>query len=101
MKSLIVFCIATIFVASGCLQHPIHQGNELSKEKVGLIQKGDSKFQVESALGSPAMLDPLDPNRVEYVEQVKDKDKKENYVRGVIVEYDQALRVKNLQYFGF
>ncbi|MDQ6994182.1 MAG: outer membrane protein assembly factor BamE [Mariprofundaceae bacterium] len=92
--------LALLFVVS-CVQRPIHQGNELTKEKAWLIQKGDSKFQVETEWGSPALLDPLHPNRVEYVEQVKDKEKNKAYVRGIIVEYDKALRVKSLQRFGF
>jgi len=101
MKSLISLCMLMLFFANGCVQRPIHQGNDLSKEKIWLIQKGDSKFQVESEWGSPAIQDPLHPKRVEYVEQVKDKEKNQAYVRGVIVEYDKALRVKSLQYFGF
>lgn len=96
-----IYAVLMILLVSSCVQRPIHQGNALSKEKVGLIQVGDSKFEVESEWGSPAILDPLHPNRVEYVEQVKDKKKNEVYVRGIIVEYDKVLRVKSLQYFGF
>jgi len=98
---LFIVCVCAFFFTTACVQRPIHQGNELSKEKAWLIQKGDTKFQVESAWGTPAMLDVLHPNRVEYVEQVKDKDTKEDYVRSIIVEYDKALRVKSLQRFGF
>jgi len=94
-------CSLLLLMTSACVQRPIHQGNELGKDKIGLIQKGDSKFQVESVWGTPALVDTLHPNRVEYVEQVKNKDKKEAYVRGIIVDYDQALRVKRLQRFGF
>lgn len=96
-----LICFLLLLMTSACVQRPIHQGNELGKDKVALIQKGDSKFQVESVWGTPALVDALHPNRVEYVEQVKDKDKKEAYVRGVIVDYNQALRVERLQRFGF
>jgi len=98
---LFIVCVCALFLTNACVQRPIHQGNELSKEKVWLIQEGDTKFQVESEWGSPAMLDSLHPNRVQYVEQVKDKDKKVAYVRGITVEYDKALRVKSIQRYGF
>jgi len=100
MRLFIAFMLL-LFLSTACVQRPIHQGNDLDKDKVWLIQEGDNKFQVESTWGTPAILDALHPNRVEYVQQVKDKKTNETYVRGIIVEYDQALRVKHLQRYGF
>jgi len=97
----LMYAVLLLLLVASCVQRPIYQGNELSKEKVGLIQVGDSKFAVESEWGSPAILDPLHPDRVEYVEQVKDKNKNIQYVRGIIVDYDKAWRVEKLQRFGF
>ncbi|MDQ6990245.1 MAG: outer membrane protein assembly factor BamE [Mariprofundaceae bacterium] len=96
-----IYGILALLCVVSCVQRPIHQGNEITKDKVWLIQKGDSQFQVETEWGSPALIDPLHANRVEYVEQVKDKEKNKAYVRGIIVEYDKRLRVKSLQRFGF
>ena len=64
---------------------------------------GDSKFQVESLLGSPAMKDPLHPNRVRYVEDhrnIEDENEKEQ-LRTIEITYDEALRVKKINYIGF
>jgi len=101
MKRFVLLCFAVIFCLPSCIQRAIHQGNELDKEKLSLIQKGDSKFQVENVWGSPVVLDAFHPNRVKYIEQVKDKDKNEAYTRWVIVQYDAALRVQHIESFGF
>jgi outer membrane protein assembly factor BamE (lipoprotein component of BamABCDE complex) len=82
--------------------HPdTHQGNVFNKNDVWLIQEGDTKFHVETVLGTPAIKDLLHPNRVQYVEQVKEVDSGAAYTRGVIIDYDDALRVKHLERFGF
>jgi len=101
MKQAFVLCVALLLLNTSCMQRSIHQGNEIAQDKVWLIQAGDTKFQVESEWGTPAILDPLHPNRVEYVQQVHDLESKEQYVRGMIVEYDAALRVKSIERFGF
>lgn len=86
-----------------CRTYEIHQGNVLNEDNVWSIQQGDSKFQVESLLGSPAMKDPLHPHRVRYVEDhrnIEDEKEKEK-LRVIEITYDEALRVKKINYIGF
>jgi len=78
-----------------------HQGNVFNKGDAWLIQEGDSKFRVESILGTPAINDLLHPNRVQYIEQVNEVDSGIAYSRGIIIDYDEALRVKHVKRFGF
>lgn len=85
----------------GCMSHPIHQGNVMKADNVWMIQVGDTRFRVESLLGTPAIQDPLHPNRVHYVEEVDNDDTGEKFTRGVDIEYDDALRVKSIHRYGF
>jgi len=75
----------------------------MKDENIWSIQVGDSKFQVESLLGTPAMKDPLHPNRVRYIEDhrnIEDEGEKEK-LRTIEITYDEALRVKKIDYIGF
>jgi len=102
MKRLILPLLLLAALAStGCMTHPIQQGNVLDADNVWLIQEGDTRFRVESLLGTPAIKDPLHPNRVHYVEQVDNADTGKKYTRGVDIEYDEALRVKSINRYGF
>jgi len=97
----LLWSMMVLLAMTACVQRPIHQGNEVTKKLLPEIHVGDSKFEVENLWGSPAILDPLHPNRVEYVQQLKDKEKGEDFVRGVVVEYDRALHVQSIKPFGF
>lgn len=88
-------------LASGCMTQTIHQGNVFKDDKVWLVEEGDTRFKVETLLGSPALTDSLHPNVVHYVEQYHNHDTGEKYLRGVDITYDDALRVKSIHRFGF
>jgi len=90
-----------LFSATACMQHEIHQGNVFKNNNVWLIQEGDSKFRVESLLGSPAIVDTLHPNRVTYVEDHRNSDTDPDSLRRIDITYDDALRVKKIEHFGF
>jgi len=90
-----------LFSATACMQHEIHQGNVFKNENVWLIQEGDSKFRVETLLGSPAIVDTLHPNRVTYVEDHRNSDTDPDSLRRIDITYDDALRVKKIEHFGF
>lgn len=90
-----------IALASGCMTQTIHQGNVFKENSTWLVQEGDTRFKVESILGSPALKDTLHPNVVHYVEQYHDADTGEKYLRGMDITYDDALRVKSIRRFGF
>ncbi len=93
--------LAVILVLSGCLQHVMHQGNVLKPGLVASIQEGDSRFHVESVLGTPVLRDALHPNRSIYVELYKNPDTGESFQRRVEIIYDQDARVASIKDFGF
>lgn len=98
-----LLALSLLLATASCRTYEIHQGNVLKDENVWAIQMGDSKFQVESLLGSPAMKDPLHPDRVRYVEDhrnIEDEKEKEK-LRVIEITYDEALRVKKINYIGF
>ena len=104
MKSIIQLLVLTLLLTTAsCRTYEIRQGNVLKDENVWSIMVGDSKFQVESLLGTPAMKDPLHPNRVRYVEDhrnIEDEKEKEQ-LRTIEITCDEALRVKKINYIGF
>ncbi len=102
MKIIPLLCLLIIALSStACTHRDIHQGNVFNKGDAWLIQEGDTKFHVETVLGTPAIKDLLHPNRVQYVEQVKEESPEVAYTRGIIIDYDDALRVKHIERFGF
>jgi len=96
-----ILIITMILVLSGCLQHVMHQGNVLKPGLVAGIHEGDSRFHVESVLGTPMLRDDLHPNRSIYVESYKNPDTGESFQRRVEIIYDQDARVASIKDFGF
>jgi len=70
MKIISLLCLIIALSSTACMHRDTHQGNVFSENDVWLIQEGDTKFHVETVLGTPAIKDLLHPNRVQYVEQV-------------------------------
>jgi len=93
--------ISILLILSGCLQHVMHQGNVLKPGLVAAIQEGDSRFHVESLLGTPLLRDDLHPNRSIYVESYKNPDTGESFQHRVIIIYSQNARVASIKRFGF
>lgn len=101
MKIISLLFLLIALSSTACMHRDTHQGNTFNENDAWLIQKGDTKFHVETVLGTPAIKDLLHPNRVQYIEQVKETDPDVAYTRGIIIDYDDALRVKHLERFGF
>lgn len=100
MKKYIISLLAALLLA-GCLHEPIHQGNRLKENSIYQVSEGDTKFQVEQALGTPVLDSSLHPNRVLYFEEFEDEESGEMKKRGIEIEYNEALRVQNVRHFGF
>ncbi len=81
---------------SGCLKTPVQQGNVLHSKQVEAISVGDTRFRVETLLGTPVLKDILHPNRAVYVESYEDEATGELRNRHVTVVYDQSLRVQSI-----
>jgi outer membrane protein assembly factor BamE (lipoprotein component of BamABCDE complex) len=103
-----LIAVALLLTTASCRTYEIHQGNVMKDESIWAIQVGDSRFKVESLLGSPALKDPLRPNRVRYVEDHRNIEEDEDTgtteqekLRAIEITYDDALRVKKIDYFGF
>jgi len=101
MKTISLLYLLIALSSTACMHRDTHQGNMFNDRDAWLIQEGDTKFHVESILGTPAIKDLLHPNRVQYIEQVKEVDPDVSYTRGIIINYDEALRIKDLKRFGF
>lgn len=101
MKNIFLLCLLITLSSTACMHRDTIQGNVFNEGNIWLIQEGDTKFHVESTLGTPAIKDLLHHNRVQYVEQVKKTDPDISYTRGIIIDYDDALRVKQIKRFGF
>jgi len=86
---------------SACLQFTTQQGNVLKPETLANIHKDDSRFHVESQIGTPVLRDDLHPNRAIYMEDFIDPDTDEKYQRRVEITYSEAGRVKSIKRFGF
>lgn len=103
MKALKVWLLVLSLglIASGCMKQVRHQGNHIDANSVWLIQEGDSRFRVETLLGTPMLIDPLHANKVRYVEEYNNPETGEKYTRSVSIVYDDALRVQSIQRQGF
>lgn len=97
----LLWLMIMMFVLSGCLQHVLHQGNVLKPGLVASIQEGDSRFHVESVLGTPVLKEDFHPNRSIYVETYKDPDTGESFQHRVEITYGRDSRVLSIKSFGF
>jgi outer membrane protein assembly factor BamE (lipoprotein component of BamABCDE complex) len=95
------FALPLLLTLGGCMHHVIHQGNVLKPALVDAIQEGDSRFHVESVLGSPVLNDVLHPNRAVYVEWYKNPETGQSFKRRVIIYYDRSERVDRIERVGF
>ena len=101
MKNILSILALCALLLGGCLHEPIHQGNRLEIGKILRINEGDTKFQVEQALGSPVLDHALHPSRVIYYEEFEDEESGDLLKRGAEITYDDAWRVKSIRHFGF
>ncbi len=83
------------------MQHILHQGNVLKPGLVMQVREGDTRFRVESLLGTPVLKNVLTPNRVTYVEDYHDPETGKAFRRRVDITYDDASRVTSIQLHGF
>jgi outer membrane protein assembly factor BamE (lipoprotein component of BamABCDE complex) len=83
------------------MHEPIHQGNRLDLKKINMIETGITKFNVEVILGAPILKDVLHPYRATYIEEFEDEASGELITRGIEINYDKSMRVKEIRRFGF
>ncbi|HIP07023.1 MAG TPA: outer membrane protein assembly factor BamE [Mariprofundaceae bacterium] len=88
-------------LSAGCIKQKIHQGNVIDTDSIWIIQEGDTRFSIESEMGSPAIVDSAHPERALYIEDFYDEETGERYTRGVEIVYDEAFRAQSIRRFGF
>lgn len=93
--------VLTGLLSTGCIKQKIHQGNVIDPDSIWIIQEGDTRFSIESEMGSPAIFDSAYPERALYIEDFYDEETGEKYTRGVEIIYDEAFRAKSIHRFGF
>ncbi len=98
---ILLILLAIAAGTSGCLPRVIQQGNVLDPQKVNEIQVGATRFSVETLLGTPVMHDIMHPNKASYIEEYSNPKTHTHYIRGIIITYDDALRVATIHRFGF
>ncbi len=97
----IVTALLLALSLAACYKPIIHQGNIIREDKLSQISQGDSRFRVETLLGSPAVVDRLHPRTVYYIEQLEDHENNRAFIRRVTIVYDRALRVQRIHKAGF
>lgn len=94
LRRLLIAGLSLLPVA--CIKTPVQQGNVLDAAKVSAIAVGDTRFRVETLLGTPVLEDRLHPNRAVYVQSYEDEATGTLRNRRVVVIYDKSLRVARI-----
>jgi len=95
-KTVLFLLVFGTLTLSGCLKNLVQQGNVIPDKTVAAIAVGDTRFRVESLLGTAVLTSPLHPNRAVYVESYEDKETGVLNNRHITVNYDQSLRVESI-----
>jgi len=95
-KLLLLWMVTVGLAVGGCLKNPVQQGNILKDKQDAAIAVGDTRFRVETLLGTPVLNDILHPNQAVYVESYEDEATGELNNRHLTIVYDQSLRVQSI-----
>jgi len=96
----VLMLMVLLGLMTSCHSRLIQQGNVLKEDKVEQIKVGDSRFRVETLMGTPALNDSLHPGHVYYIEQHENPETDEAFIRRVDIVYDKALRVLSVEHTG-
>ncbi|MCX7544576.1 outer membrane protein assembly factor BamE [Marinicella gelatinilytica] len=72
---IILSAILLSLALSACYKTPIQQGNILKQEEINEVKPGMTKKQVAIILGTPAIADPFNQDRWDYINTSKVKGK--------------------------
>ena len=101
MKSTtIIISLFFIFFSTACVyKTPVQQGNVLKQDDIDKIKPGMSKRQIVFILGTPAVADPFNQNRWDYVNTYKNKGKIDNIKKFSLFFNDDKLIKTEGNYF--
>lgn len=101
-RMLLPLLVAGMLLPLGsCMHYVTRQGNVLNPAKLAQIQLQDSRFEVETTIGTPVLKDDLHPNRAIYMEQFNDPKSGKKYMRRLEITYNESGRVVDIKRFGF
>lgn len=89
LAALLLITLLTGCAFPGVYKINVQQGNILSQEDLTKLSEGMTRDQVHSVLGTPMMLNPIDPSR-EYYTYTFQRRGGEIKEQRVIVYYDQG-----------
>ncbi len=93
-SSTIIVSLFIVIFSTGCIyKMPVQQGNILVQEDVDNIKPGMSKRQIAIILGTPAIADPFNQNRWDYINTYKLKGEA-NVVKRLTLFFDDNKLVK-------
>jgi len=99
-SSTIVLSLIFVIFTSGCIyKTPVQQGNILIQKDVDEIKPGMSKRQIAIILGTPAIADPFNQDRWDYINTFKLKGKIEEIKRLTLFFKDNKLVKTEGNYF--
>jgi len=91
MKKIILFSLITLLSACSNYKLEVQQGNLVTQEMVSQLQRGMSKQEVQSLLGTPLLRDSFSNNRWDYVFYQKNKSKSKQSRNIVLYFKDNQL----------
>lgn len=99
-SSTIVLSLIFILFSTACVyKTPVQQGNILVQKDVDEIRPGMSKRQIAIILGTPAIADPFNQDRWDYVNTFKIKGKIDEIKRLTLFFKDNKLVKTEGNYF--
>ncbi|VAW39476.1 hypothetical protein MNBD_GAMMA01-2318 [hydrothermal vent metagenome] len=99
-SSTIIILLIFILFSTACIyKTPVQQGNVLVQTDIDQIKPGMSKRQVAIILGTPAIADPFNQNRWDYVNTFKLKGKIDKIKRLTLYFSDDKLTKTEGNYF--
>ncbi len=97
ITKIILLSCALLLSACSSYKLEVQQGNLITQKSISKLQKGMTKRQVQSLLGTPLMQDNFNSNRWDYVFYQNKQDENNNKPQNItlIFQNDQLLNVSN------
>ena len=91
LKPFVRLFLSCILLVSCAYKIEILQGSIITTDDVSQLEIGMSKAQIEYILGTPSIVNPINPDRWDYVFRSK-QGQRINEKKGYLIFYDNSLR---------
>ena len=94
MKNIILLSLITLLSACSNYKLEVQQGNLVTQEMISQLQRGMSKQEVQSLIGTPLLKDSFSSNRWDYVFYQKNNSKQS---RNIVLYFkdNQLISITN------